>query len=218
MAARAVVSVDAVRFIEEKGMKERFATGGAVVAAAAASLCCVGPLVFVALGLGAFGASAIFEALRPYLLSTAGLLLAFGFYRAYFRRSGAACAPGEVCATKPSGPATRAALWVAAFSVMAFALSPYYAGALTRRLRARTTQAAAAQSSAARATFKISGMSCPGCEETIKLALEQTPGVRASEVSYERGEAVVEYDPTVTDVAKIRKAIDETGYSCQIKR
>ncbi|HEX6625585.1 MAG TPA: mercuric transporter MerT family protein, partial [Pyrinomonadaceae bacterium] len=104
-------------------MKERLATGGAVAAAAAASLCCIGPLVFVALGLGAFGASAVFETLRPYLPSAAVLLFAFGFYRAYFRRSGAACAPGEACTTNPSGRATRVALWVAAFSVIAFALS-----------------------------------------------------------------------------------------------
>jgi copper chaperone CopZ len=199
-------------------MKERLATGGAVAAAAAASLCCIGPLVFVALGLGAFGAAAVFETLRPYLLSAAALLLAFGFYRAYFRRSGAACAPGEACATKPSGRATRGALWVAAFCVIAFALSPYYAGALTRRLSTQNAQPAATQPATARATFKVSGMTCAGCEETIKFALQQTHGVRASEVSYDLGEAVVEYDATLTDIAKIKKAIDETGYSCQIKR
>ena len=199
-------------------MKEKLATGGAIAAAAAASLCCIGPLVFVALGLGAFGASALFETLRPYLLSAAVLLLAFGFYRGYFRRSATACAPDEACATKPSGRATRLALWVAAFSVIAFALSPYYAGALTRRLSAQNAQPAATQPATARADFKVSGMTCAGCEETIKLALRQTPGVRASEVSYDRGEAVVEYDPTVTDVGKIQKAIDETGYTCEIKR
>lgn len=199
-------------------MKERLATGGAVAAAAAASLCCIGPLVFVALGLGAFGASAVFESLRPYLLGAAVLLLAFGFYRAYFWRTVAACAPDEACATRPAGRATRAALWVAAFSVIAFALSPYYAGALTRRLSAKSTPPAATQPSTARASFIVTGMTCAGCEETIKLALQQTPGVRAAEVSYDRGEAVVEYDPSVTDITEIRKAIDETGYTCEIKR
>jgi mercuric ion transport protein len=199
-------------------MKEKLATGGAVAAAAAASLCCTGPLVFVALGLGAFGASAAFETLRPYFLSAAVLLLAFGFYQAYFQRAEAACATGEACATKPVGHAGRAALWVAALSVIAFALSPYYAGALTRRLGAKATQPTATQPSTARATFKVSGMTCAGCEATIKLALDETPGVRTSEVSYDRGEAVVDYDPAVTDVAQIRKAIDETGYTCEIKR
>jgi mercuric ion transport protein len=199
-------------------MKEELATGGALAAAAAASLCCIGPLVFVALGLGAFGASAAFETLRPYFLGAAVLLLAFGFYRAYFRRGDAACAPGGVCATKPTGRATRAALWVAAFAVIAFALSPYYAGALARRLSAGATRPAATQPAVARATFKVSGMTCAGCEATIKLALEQTPGVRGSEVSYDRGEAAVADDPAVTDVTKIRKAIDETGYTCEIKK
>jgi mercuric ion transport protein len=199
-------------------MKEKLATGGAVAAAAAASLCCIGPLVFVALGLGAFGASAAFETLRPYLLGASVLLLAFGFYSAYFRRPEAACTPGEACAARPAGRATRSALWVAAFVVIAFALSPYYAGALTRRLSTKTTEPAAMQPTVARVSFKVTGMSCAGCEETIKLALEQTPGVRGSEVSYDRGDAVVEYDPAVTDVAKIRKAIDETGYTCEIKK
>jgi mercuric ion transport protein len=199
-------------------MKENLATGGAIAAAAAASLCCTGPLAFVALGLGAFGASAAFEALRPYLLGAAVLLLAFGFYRTYFRRGDAPCPPGEACATKTAGRATRVALWLAAFSVVAFALSPYYAGALTRRLSTKTAAPTANQPTVARATFKVSGMTCAGCEETIKLALEQTPGVRGSEVSYVRGEAVVEYDPAVTDVVKIRKAIDETGYACELPR
>ena len=199
-------------------MKDKLATGGAVAAAAAASLCCTGPLVFVALGLGAFGASAAFETVRPYFLCAAVLLLAFGFYRAYFRRRDAACAPGEACAARPASRATRAALWVAALSVIAFALSPYYAGALTRRLTSGTAQPAATQPATARASFKVTGMTCAGCEETIRLALDETPGVRTSEVSYDRGEAAVEYDPAVTDVAKIRKAIDETGYTCEIKR
>jgi mercuric ion transport protein len=199
-------------------MKEKLATGGAVAAAAAASLCCIGPLVFVALGLGAFGVSAAFETMRPYLLGGAVLLLAFGFYSTYFRRRDAACAPGEACAARPASRATRSALWIAAFAVIAFALSPYYAGALTRRLGAGAAQSATARPTVESASFKVTGMTCAGCEETIKLALEQTPGVHASEVSYDRGEAVVKYDPAVTDVAKIRKAIDETGYTCEIKK
>jgi copper chaperone CopZ len=61
-------------------------------------------------------------------------------------------------------------------------------------------------------------MTCAGCEATIKLALEQTPGVRGSEVSYDRAEAVVDYDPGVTDVAQLQKVISETGYMCEVKR
>ncbi len=203
---------------------ERLATGGAVLAAAAASLCCIGPLLFVLLGLGAFGAAAAFDATRPYLLGAAVLLLAFGFHRAYFRREAAACAPGEACATRPVNSASRAALWVASAGVLAFALSPYYAGALARRVTTGTVTSEAAhvapttQPAAAKAAFRVSGMTCAGCEVTIKLALEKTPGVRGSEVSYDRGEAVVEYDPAVTTPEKLREAISVTGYPAEVKK
>jgi len=204
--------------------EERLATGGAVVAAAAASLCCTGPLLFVLLGLGAFGAAAAFDAARPYLLGAAVLLLAFGFYRAYFRRAAADCAPGEACAAKPAGRAGRAALWLASAAVLAFALSPYYTGALARRTTTKpvtpeaTPLVSAPQPAVAKATFKVSSMTCAGCETTIKLTLDKTPGVRRSEVSYDRGEAVVEYDPAVTTPEKLRYAISETGYPAEVKR
>ena len=95
--------------------EEKILTGGAIIAAIAASLCCIGPLLFAVLGLGAFGAASVFEAGRPYLLDFAVLALAFGFHRAYFRRE--LCAPGEACAIKPAGRVNRVFLWVASAAV-----------------------------------------------------------------------------------------------------
>jgi copper chaperone CopZ len=198
--------------------KERWAMGGAVLAAFAASLCCVGPLLFVALGLGAFSAASVFESMRPWLLGVTAVFLAIGFYRAYFKRE-TACASGEACATKP---ANRAGLWIATVLVLAFALSPYYIGSLAARLttRAATTAAttdaqksqAAASAETTRATFAVEGMTCASCETTLRLALERAPGVQRAEASYKNGEAVAEYDATLTNPEKLRAAIDETGY------
>jgi mercuric ion transport protein len=194
--------------------KERLATGGAVVAAFAASLCCIGPLLFVVLGLGTFGAATAFESARPYLLGAAVLLLAFGFYRAYFRR--VACAPGEACATKPVSHASRIVLWVASVMVLAFALSPYYAGSLVRRVSGSpNTQNAPHLNQQQQVSFKVTGMTCAGCEMTIKVALERTPGVRSAEVNYERSEAVVVYDANITTPEKLRDAINQTGYKVE---
>lgn len=206
--------------------RDRMALGGAVAAAVAASACCVGPLLFVVLGLGAFGAAAALEAARPYFLSAAVLLLAFGFYRAYLRRA-EACTPDGQCATSKAGRLSRMGLWVATAAVLAFAFSPYYAGALANRLRpARppaaespdARQAAPPTASPARATFKVTGMTCASCEPTIRIALERTPGVRSAEVSYGRGEAVVEYDPGAVTPEKLRDAINETGYKADFVR
>ncbi len=120
--------------------------------------------------------------------------------------------------------AGRTFLWVATVAVFAFAFSPYYAGTLARRVTTGTAApetmpyAAASQPAVAQATFKVSGMTCAGCEATIRLALEQTPGVRRAEASYDRGEAIVEYDQKATSVDKLRDAINRTGYTAEPSR
>lgn len=221
-------------------MKERAFVGGAVVAGLLASLCCVGPLLFVLLGVSAFGAAAVFESARPYLLGGSVLLLAVAFYWTYFRR-GEQCAPGEACAAKPVGRVNRLSLWVASLAVLLFALMPYVAAPLAAKIAGKKAQPPAAaavqtesqtdkdeccvaQKSGAASpivpiagmqttTFKVEGMTCASCETTIKLALERTPGVGRAEVSYDRGEATVEYDPTKTTRDKVRDAINSTGYT-----
>lgn len=203
--------------------EEKLAMSGAVAAAVAASLCCVGPLLFVLLGLGAFGAATAFETARPYLLGATALLLAFGFYRAYFRRA-ETCAPGEACATKPIGIASRLALWIATAAIVALAFAPYYAGSLASRFSSKPapakeqTQAVASQPAVARAKYKVTGMDCASCETTIRLALEKTQGVRGAQVSYDRGEALVEYDANVIAPEKLRDVINDTGYRAEIVR
>jgi mercuric ion transport protein len=197
--------------------KDNVVLGGGMLAAVAASLCCVGPVLFALLGIGAFGASSVFVSLRPYLLAVAVLALAFGFYRAYFRRE--ACAPGDACATKPVSQASRVVLWVAAAGVLAFALSPYYAGYIAAAFT-RNTQTApaiapsvATQTSALETvTIEVTGMDCQSCEVPINAALDNVQGVRSADVCFERGNARVQYDPSQTDVNQIRRAIDSTGF------
>lgn len=208
--------------------------GGAVLAAFAASLCCIGPLVAIAFGLGALGAASAFEPLRPYLLAAAGLALAYAFYRTYGRRA-AACAPGEACALPPGGRTGRAMLLVATVAVVLFAVSPYLAAPLAARLggserpapvaerggegdRAGTEGPAAAQPTAT-AVLAVKGMTCASCETATRLALEQVPGVRSASASYKRGEAAVEYDPSqVTPEALARAVAEKTGYEAAPKQ
>lgn len=204
-----------------------FAVGGAVAAAIAASLCCIGPVLFALLGLGAFGAASLFEAGRPYLLTVASLLLALGFYWAYFRKQ-PSCAPGESCVAKPN-PVGRAGAWIALVTVMALALAPYYIGHVASTVSRRsggvtstpaTPQVVPAESQAVQnatetVTITVEGMSCTTCEVPVRDSLAQTPGVSGAEVSYERGEARVKYDPNKTTVEQIKRAIDSTGYKAR---
>lgn len=94
-----------------------FASLGAVGTAFLAALCCVGPLLFVTLGVGA-GLASTFEPLRPVFAVATVALLAVGFYVVYGKRpsvatSDAACDPGETCANPRSRTRDRALLWVA---------------------------------------------------------------------------------------------------------
>jgi len=68
------------------------------------------------------------------------------------------------------------------------------------------------------AKFKITGMTCSGCAVSIQTELEKTEGMRRAEVSYELGEAIVDYDPKVIAPEKIRDVINQTGYKAEIVR
>lgn len=212
--------------------KDLIALGGAIAAALAASLCCIGPLLFVVLGAGAFGAASAFEPLRPYMLSGAVLLLAYGFYHKYFRRaarsSSSSCAPGTACATTRAWGVGGVGLWLGAALVLAFALAPLYAGHLSAAFLRRDASAdrpapelatvatdeneGAVSSQPATVTVEIEGMSCVSCEAPIEAALESAQGVGRADVSYKDGTAQVEYDPQKTDVQRIKRAIESTGY------
>jgi copper chaperone CopZ len=195
---------------------EKVMSGGAILAAFAASLCCVGPLLFVVLGLGTFSAATMFESARPYLLGVAALSLVFGFYRTYFQHKKDACCTGEACDTKPANGAGRVGLWLSTIAVIAFALSPYYSGAIARRVSAnrppQNSIPLAVEVEAVETTFTVTGMTCSSCETVVEIALERTPGVQRAKVSHAKGEAIVEYDPKTTTPDKLKNAINQTGY------
>lgn len=94
-------------------------TLGAVGAAFAASLCCTGPLLYVALGIGGAGLASTFEPLRPWLLGLTAILLGLGFYSVY--------GPGPRCADEHFDRKLRrrkVLLWTATLVVIVFAMFP----------------------------------------------------------------------------------------------
>lgn len=97
----------------------------AVLAAGVASACCIGPVAFVLLSVGAFGASlAALEPYRPALLGVTAVLLGGAFYVAY--RPTADC---DACCPV-SRRRTKIAVWIAAALTAALVTFPYYVGYL----------------------------------------------------------------------------------------
>lgn len=194
-------------------MTDRFLALGSTLAAFAASLCCLGPLVLGGVGLGAV-LMATFTPLRPYFLAVSVVLLALGFYFVYRKpKAGEAC-EGEVCA--PDSRARRWAkpiLWVATLAVAALALFPLYGA---RLVPAPAAAAPASAASLETVELKVSGMSCEACAGVVKYKLMETPGVTQAEVDYPAGRATVSYDPAKADIARLIEAVNATGYSASL--
>jgi copper chaperone CopZ len=60
--------------------------------------------------------------------------------------------------------------------------------------------------------FKVQNMKCMGCVSAVKAAVEPLPGVSAVEVDLEGGQAVVEGE---FDVAEVAAAITAAGYPAE---
>jgi mercuric ion transport protein len=196
--------------------RERIAAGGAVAAAFASCLCCVGPIAAFVLGFGAVAVPV--EPLRPYLLAASVLALGFGFRRAY-QRSNAECRPGGPCEPERASRTSRAGLWLAAVAVLTFGLVPSVTGPLSAAFSdvsaAGSGDATHETAPAAKATttLEVRGMTCAGCETTVRLALERAPGVVSASASFARGEALVEYDPALTTPETLAHELSrQTGY------
>jgi mercuric ion transport protein len=110
-------------------MKDKAFVGASIIAALAASMCCILPIVFVLLGAGVAGAAGFFATWRPLLLTITFLLLGLGFYFSY-RKPKQACEPGSACEMSTAKRAGRLWLWIATILVVLFAAFPLYSGAV----------------------------------------------------------------------------------------
>jgi mercuric ion transport protein len=102
---------------------------GALVAALLASLCCIGPVLFVTLGVGA-GFARRFEPLRPVFTIVTVALIAVGFYAVYGRRevraTGATCDRDGVCRVPLTRTRDKVLVWAAALIALLLLMFPQW--------------------------------------------------------------------------------------------
>lgn len=70
---------------------------------------------------------------------------------------------------------------------------------------------------AGKTTLAIKGMTCGGCVGAVKAQLKKTEGVTDYDVSYEKGEAKVTFDPGQTDPEAIAASVSKTGFKASVK-
>lgn len=191
------------------------AIGGSVGTAMLSSACCWLPLLLLAfLGASAAGASALFEQWRPVFIGVAVVMLGFGYYLNYFRKS--SCTGGCCNTGRQRGRRfQRATLWVSAVIVAAFIFFPNYVGVILGGggESASVSAAEVSEVNTQESTFNIEGMYCAGCATRLESVLAGTDGVRRVSVNYDNNLAVVLYDPNRIDSDSMRERIRTIGFT-----
>ena len=107
----------------------RVTLAGAALAAVGASVCCLGPLLLISLGVsGAWiGNLSTFEPYRPLFIGAALGFMAFAYRRIFeTARAPEACEPGTLCAMPATNRVYKALFWVVSALVLAALAFPYF--------------------------------------------------------------------------------------------
>ena len=202
-----------------KPQNARGALGIGCLAAVLASICCVGPLVLVSIGIsGAWiGNLTVFEPYRP-IFTGAALVALFFAYRRIFRP---AQAWGGLCRTA-SQDGVQEHLLDRGRTDGGRACVPLHSAAVLlkgQRMKKLITVLALSAALSAPAwaatqtvTLSVTGMTCATCPITIKKALNKVEGVENIEVNLEKKEALVTFDDARTTVEALLEATKNAGY------
>jgi copper chaperone CopZ len=178
-----------------------------ILSAILGSICCVGPLLLVALGLGT---TAALIARYHWLFVTAAMgILAWAWVK-YFREKTRCTCEHRAMISRGLSLLT---LLIASAIVLGFAalnISPY--------VFAETLSApnASGSPSLQRVVIPVEGMSCVTCEVAVRHALKRIDGVNAAHVSVATKTATVDYEAAKTKPEQLVAAINSTGYRASL--
>lgn len=66
-------------------------------------------------------------------------------------------------------------------------------------------------------TLPVLGMSCASCASSAQTIVQHEPGVVNASVNFGTGNLTVEYQPDITDISKLQKAVQGVGYDLLIE-
>ena len=193
--------------------------GAAIAAAVAASICCVGPLVLIALGAsGAWMSSLTFlEPVRPLLTLATGGFLGYAVARVYAKAAEPeVCEPGGLCADPKTDRVNKIALWGVTALVAGLLMVPTFVGMADQGenapAKSEVAAAAPAPEGTERVVLDIENMTCAACPHNVRKALAAIDGVKVMDVTLAPPRAVVEYDAKKVTVEDLTTATTNVGY------
>jgi copper chaperone CopZ len=180
------------------------AKGLGILSALTASVCCLGPLVLIAIGLGSLGLGAALGRYHWYFILGSALILSFA-WRTYFNEKKSCESTHCEMAGKKI---TRNVLGLATVIVLTFA-------GLNLYTFAKGSSIGNVSNSDVQVSIPVEGMSCFTCEIAVQSAVKKLPGVNQVKASAREGRAFISYDPQKISLDQIIDAIDQTGYKAE---
>jgi len=191
---------------ENKNSKGAVATG--IIAALAASSCCIPPVIAAIAGVGgAAGSLSWMEPFRPYLIGLAVVAIGYAWYSHLKPKKEDDCGCDI---EKPKWYQTKGFLIGMTLFAAVSITFPYYSGVFFSDNKKEVI--VVDKNNIQKINIKIEGMTCDACQHHVNGAVNALPGIVNVNSSYEKGNAEVEFDNTQTNIAEIEKAINSTGY------
>ena len=192
--------------MENQNKNSRGAVATGVIAALAASSCCIPPVIAAIAGVGgAAGSLSWMEPLRPYLIGLAVVAIGYAWYTHLKPKKADDCGCDI---EKPKWYQTKGFLvGMTLFAAISITF-PYYSGIFFSDNKKEVV--VPDNSSVQKIDVKIESMAC---QHHVNSAVNALPGIINVSSSYEKGNAIVEFDNTKTNIAEIEKAVNSTGYT-----
>ncbi|MEB2787082.1 mercuric transport protein MerTP [Algoriphagus persicinus] len=187
-----------------------------MIAALISSLCCITPVIALVAGISGLASTfSWLDPARPFFVVITIAVLGFAWYIKFRPK-----AKYEVnCECEPAHSSfwhTRKFLSIVTIFVVLMLTFPLYAQIFYPK--AEKSVIVVDESDIQTATFKINGMTCNACAVHVDHEVNRLSGIIKVSTSYEKGNAIVEFDKTKTSFSKIEEAINSTGYSVTNKK
>lgn len=185
-----------------------------IITAIIASLCCIGPVVVALIGVGSIGAFSAFETYRPYLVGITVAILGLAFYLTYRKRE-VKCEDGS-CTVESAGKWNKISVWSATLVAAVAIAFPYFGDSLLATASTVPQRRATQSIEYATTILNVDGMDCKACAAGLQATLGRIEGVRKTNVEYEQGKAIVEYDPAIVQPTAFVDHINESGFIAKV--
>ena len=181
--------------------------GAGITAAFIAALCCITPVFAVLAGIGGIASTFSFlEPFRPWMIGLTVLFLGFAWVQHLKPQREIDCE----CDENPSFVKSKRFLGIITVAVGLLVAFPWYSHLFVQDNRSEVVYVSNDQ--VERVSFDVEGMTCTGCEASVKHAVQNVDGVLETEVSYATRSATIAFDNTKTDRNALVQAINSTGF------